>query len=67
MTLVCDHLNLLEKDYFGLNFADSDNHKVGHTKKVPILGYKQVRSLWVLQNISMDFFAHNCSDIKTYY
>ncbi|MEQ2201655.1 hypothetical protein XENOCAPTIV_015764, partial [Xenoophorus captivus] len=25
---VCEHLNLLEKDYFGLSFRDADNNKV---------------------------------------
>lgn len=25
---VCEHLNLLEKDYFGLTFCDSDSQKV---------------------------------------
>lgn len=28
MDLVCEHLNLLEKDYFGLTFADADTQKV---------------------------------------
>jgi hypothetical protein len=27
--LVCEHLNLLEKDYFGLTFCDADSQKVG--------------------------------------
>ncbi|KAM9813799.1 band 4.1-like protein 1 [Neosynchiropus ocellatus] len=27
MDLVCEHLNLLEKDYFGLTFADADTQK----------------------------------------
>ncbi|XP_070758984.1 band 4.1-like protein 1 [Enoplosus armatus] len=27
MDMVCEHLNLLEKDYFGLTFADTDNQK----------------------------------------
>uniref|UniRef100_A0A665WDZ3 FERM domain-containing protein n=1 Tax=Echeneis naucrates TaxID=173247 RepID=A0A665WDZ3_ECHNA len=27
MDMVCEHLNLLEKDYFGLTFADSDTQK----------------------------------------
>lgn len=26
--LVCEHLNLLEKDYFGLTFCDADSQKV---------------------------------------
>lgn len=25
---VCEHLNLLERDYFGLSFRDADNNKV---------------------------------------
>lgn len=29
MDMVCEHLNLLEKDYFGLTFADTDTQKVG--------------------------------------
>lgn len=28
MDMVCEHLNLLEKDYFGLTFADTDTQKV---------------------------------------
>lgn len=28
MDMVCEHLNLLEKDYFGLTFADADTQKV---------------------------------------
>uniref|UniRef100_A0AAX7TBP6 FERM domain-containing protein n=1 Tax=Astatotilapia calliptera TaxID=8154 RepID=A0AAX7TBP6_ASTCA len=27
MDMVCEHLNLLEKDYFGLTFADTDSQK----------------------------------------
>lgn len=27
MDIVCEHLNLLEKDYFGLTFADTDSQK----------------------------------------
>ncbi|KAL2103771.1 hypothetical protein ACEWY4_000639 [Coilia grayii] len=27
LDMVCDHLNLLEKDYFGLSFYDADNQK----------------------------------------
>ncbi|XP_047663963.1 band 4.1-like protein 1 isoform X4 [Tachysurus fulvidraco] len=27
LDMVCDHLNLLEKDYFGLTFTDSDSQK----------------------------------------
>lgn len=28
LDLVCEHLNLLERDYFGLTFSDSDSQKV---------------------------------------
>lgn len=28
MDMVCEHLNLLEKDYFALTFADADTQKV---------------------------------------
>ncbi|MCJ8741764.1 hypothetical protein PDJAM_G00074470 [Pangasius djambal] len=33
LDIVCEHLNLLEKDYFGLTFCDADSQKVGlHTQ-----------------------------------
>lgn len=33
LDMVCEHLNLLEKDYFGLTFCDTDSQKVGrHTQ-----------------------------------
>lgn len=28
LDMVCEHLNLLEKDYFGLTFCDADSQKV---------------------------------------
>uniref|UniRef100_A0A3Q4GIY4 Erythrocyte membrane protein band 4.1 like 1 n=1 Tax=Neolamprologus brichardi TaxID=32507 RepID=A0A3Q4GIY4_NEOBR len=31
LDMVCGHLNLLERDYFGLTFQDTDNTKVRHT------------------------------------
>lgn len=34
---VCEHLNLLEKDYFGLTYRDTENQKVNH---------KTVAGLW---------------------
>uniref|UniRef100_A0A672FDU1 Erythrocyte membrane protein band 4.1 like 1 n=1 Tax=Salarias fasciatus TaxID=181472 RepID=A0A672FDU1_SALFA len=34
MDMVCEHLNLLEKDYFGLTFADTDSQKVSHESYV---------------------------------
>lgn len=32
LDMVCGHLNLLERDYFGLSFVDTDNSKVRCTK-----------------------------------
>lgn len=37
---MCEHLNLLEKDYFGLTFCDSDSQKVsmgGPSAAVPFV------------------------------
>lgn len=31
MEMVCEHLNLLERDYFGLTFADADTQKVSES------------------------------------
>ncbi|XP_037535075.1 band 4.1-like protein 1 [Nematolebias whitei] len=45
MDVVCEHLNLLEKDYFGLTFADTDSQKnwLDPSKEIK----KQMRnSLW---------------------
>ncbi|XP_029682454.1 protein 4.1-like isoform X7 [Takifugu rubripes] len=45
MDMVCEHLNLLEKDYFGLTFADTDTQKnwLDPSKEIK----KQLRnSLW---------------------
>ncbi|KAM9408929.1 band 4.1-like protein 1 isoform 2-T2 [Pholidichthys leucotaenia] len=45
MDMVCEHLNLLEKDYFGLTFADTDSQKnwLDPSKEIK----KQMRnSLW---------------------
>ena len=28
MGMVCEHLNLLERDYYGLTFSDTDTQKV---------------------------------------
>lgn len=30
---VCEHLNLLEKDYFGLTYRDAENQKVSGSKQ----------------------------------
>lgn len=35
---VCEHLNLLEKDYFGLTYRDAENQKVGNWKQSKTLG-----------------------------
>lgn len=35
MDMVCEHLNLLEKDYFGLTFADTDTQKVSDSCAAP--------------------------------
>lgn len=39
--MVCGHLNLLERDYFGLTFQDTDNSKVSHTE-----AHKGTTSIW---------------------
>ncbi|MEQ2279637.1 hypothetical protein AMECASPLE_011465 [Ameca splendens] len=46
MDMVCEHLNLLEKDYFGLTFADTDSQKVsGFSNKTTsqgVLGHGRI-------------------------
>lgn len=34
---VCEHLNLLEKDYFGLSFQESPEQKVSEASSLSIL------------------------------
>uniref|UniRef100_A0A8C9FZN2 FERM domain-containing protein n=1 Tax=Pavo cristatus TaxID=9049 RepID=A0A8C9FZN2_PAVCR len=41
---VCEHLNLLEKDYFGLTYRDTENQKVSY-KMVICLWHVDVRAL----------------------
>lgn len=69
MDLVCEHLNLLEKDYFGLTFADSDTQKnwLDPSKEIK----KQMRnSLWHFA-FSVKFYPPDPSqlteDITRYY
>lgn len=51
MDMVCEHLNLLEKDYFGLTFADTDTQKVSgfNTKTISwdISGYRFIALLTI--------------------
>lgn len=43
MDMVCEHLNLLEKDYFGLTFADADTQKVSEIRIVwTVSGHKHI-------------------------
>lgn len=41
---VCEHLNLLEKDYFGLTYRDAENQKVSY-KMVIFLWHVDIRAL----------------------
>ncbi|XP_010223927.1 PREDICTED: band 4.1-like protein 1 [Tinamus guttatus] len=67
--LVCEHLNLLEKDYFGLTFCDSDSQKnwLDPSKEIK----KQIRSgLWNFA-FTVKFYppdpAQLTEDITRYY
>uniref|UniRef100_A0A672FD36 Erythrocyte membrane protein band 4.1 like 1 n=1 Tax=Salarias fasciatus TaxID=181472 RepID=A0A672FD36_SALFA len=69
MDMVCEHLNLLEKDYFGLTFADTDSQKnwLDPSKEIK----KQMRnSPWHLA-FSVKFYPPDPSqlteDITRYY
>ncbi|XP_071349306.1 band 4.1-like protein 3 isoform X2 [Trachinotus anak] len=69
MDMVCEHLNLLEKDYFGLTFADTDTQKnwLDPSKEIK----KQMRnSLWHFA-FSVKFYPPDPSqlteDITRYY
>ncbi|KAK5602733.1 hypothetical protein CRENBAI_001207 [Crenichthys baileyi] len=46
MDMVCEHLNLLEKDYFGLTFADTDSQKVSgfstNTTSQGVSGHRRI-------------------------
>ena len=39
MDMVCEHLNLLEKDYFGVTFADTDTQKVSGLYRYNLVGH----------------------------
>uniref|UniRef100_A0A8C3CK76 Erythrocyte membrane protein band 4.1 like 1 n=1 Tax=Cairina moschata TaxID=8855 RepID=A0A8C3CK76_CAIMO len=67
--MVCEHLNLLEKDYFGLTFCDSDSQKnwLDPSKEIK----KQIRSgLWNFA-FTVKFYppdpAQLTEDITRYY
>ncbi|XP_020791490.2 LOW QUALITY PROTEIN: band 4.1-like protein 1 [Boleophthalmus pectinirostris] len=67
--LVCEHLNLLEKDYFGLTFADSDTQKnwLDPSKEIK----KQMRNSPWLFAFAVKFYPPDPSqlteDITRYY
>uniref|UniRef100_A0A672Q4X2 Band 4.1-like protein 1 n=1 Tax=Sinocyclocheilus grahami TaxID=75366 RepID=A0A672Q4X2_SINGR len=55
LDMVCEHLNLLEKDYFGLTFSDTESQKVRvHLLHPPII-------LFLLYN------CYNCFNLTEYY
>ncbi|XP_066507974.1 band 4.1-like protein 3 isoform X2 [Hoplias malabaricus] len=66
---VCDHLNLLEKDYFGLTYRDAENQKswLDPAKELK----KQVRTGPWNFGFSVKFYppdpAQLCEDITRYY
>ncbi|XP_034029118.1 band 4.1-like protein 1 [Thalassophryne amazonica] len=69
LDMVCGHLNLLERDYFGLNFQDTDNAKnwLDPSKEIK----KQIRvGSWVF-GFSVKFYPPDPSvlieDITRYY
>ncbi|XP_041860302.1 band 4.1-like protein 1 [Melanotaenia boesemani] len=69
LDMVCGHLNLLERDYFGLTFLDTDNSKnwLDPSKEIK----KQIRvGAWVL-GFSVKFYPPDPSvlieDITRYY
>ncbi|RVE70389.1 hypothetical protein OJAV_G00064100 [Oryzias javanicus] len=69
LDMVCGHLNLLERDYFGLNFVDTDNSKnwLDPSKEIK----KQIRvGFWSL-GFSVKFYPPDPSvlieDITRYY
>ncbi|KAM9296293.1 band 4.1-like protein 1 [Gastrophryne carolinensis] len=67
--VVCDHLNLLEKDYFGLTFCDSDSQKnwLDPSKEIK----KQIRSAPWTFGFTVKFYppdpAQLTEDITRYY
>lgn len=59
---MCDHMNLLEKDYFGLSFMDTDNARswLNHEKRIS----KQVKSgPWVFQ-FEVKFYPPDPSQLQ---
>uniref|UniRef100_A0A9J8B154 FERM domain-containing protein n=1 Tax=Cyprinus carpio carpio TaxID=630221 RepID=A0A9J8B154_CYPCA len=69
LELVCEHLNLLEKDYFGLTFSDSDSQKnwLDLSKEIK----KQMRTSSWQFNFAVKFYPPDPSqlmeDITRYY
>uniref|UniRef100_A0A671T165 Band 4.1-like protein 1 n=1 Tax=Sinocyclocheilus anshuiensis TaxID=1608454 RepID=A0A671T165_9TELE len=69
LDLVCEHLNLLEKDYFGLTFSDSDSQKnwLDLSKEIK----KQMRTSSWQFNFAVKFYPPDPSqlmeDITRYY
>uniref|UniRef100_A0AAY5F4H7 FERM domain-containing protein n=1 Tax=Electrophorus electricus TaxID=8005 RepID=A0AAY5F4H7_ELEEL len=69
MDVVCEHLNLLEKDYFGLTFSDSDSQKnwLDPSKEVK----KQIRTSPWHFSFAVKFYPPDPSllmeDITRYY
>ncbi|XP_029989563.1 band 4.1-like protein 1 isoform X3 [Sphaeramia orbicularis] len=69
MDMVCEHLNLLEKDYFGLTFADTDTQKnwLDPSKEIK----KQMRNSPWLFAFAVKFYPPDPSqlmeDITRYY
>ncbi|KAL2090775.1 hypothetical protein ACEWY4_013038 [Coilia grayii] len=69
MDLVCEHLNLLEKDYFGLTFSDADSQKnwLDPSKEIK----KQIRTSSWQFSFAVKFYppdpAQLIEDITRYY
>ncbi|XP_036068557.1 band 4.1-like protein 1 isoform X5 [Oryzias melastigma] len=69
LDMVCGHLNLLERDYFGLNFVDTDNSKnwLDPSKEIK----KQIRVGYWSLGFSVKFYPPDPSvlieDITRYY
>ncbi|KAF2980896.1 hypothetical protein EK904_009399 [Melospiza melodia maxima] len=62
--LVCEHLNLLEKDYFGLTFCDSDSQKnwLDPSKEIK----KQIRSKGMTPGEAEIHFLENAKKLSMY-
>ena len=66
--LICHHLNLLEKDYFGIRYVDPDKQRVSidfitHTDRFEL--FKSVKSqfseLFCLLSLMLSIFSPYCS------